>query len=69
MTILRRILSTISDALDMASDDWPVGRMAFGALVVLVAMTIYNWKFMLPFWLVIGGVVLFLHLSRPKDSL
>jgi len=64
-----RILSTFNDAFDMASHDYFAGRMVFGIIILLVGLTVYNWKFMLPFLLLIGSVILFLHLSRPKDSL
>jgi len=70
MTRLLRALSSLFASLDELWDtDWPWGRMAFAGILTLIFLTIVAWKFMVPFLLVIGAVVLFLHLSRPKDSL
>ncbi|HEY6969379.1 MAG TPA: hypothetical protein VJA94_09245 [Candidatus Angelobacter sp.] len=67
----RSTLSTLAAALAdlFSSSHWLWWRTIFAGIALLVALTFVFWKLMLPFWLVVGGVVLFLRLSRPKDSL
>ena len=70
---MRRFLRLISTALDqldnLESSDWPWGRMVFGGLFYLILLTVFNWRLMIPFWLLVVSVVLYLRYSRPKDSL
>jgi len=70
---MRKRLRPISKALDhldnLWSSDWPWGNLMFGGLTALIIFTVFAWRFMIPFWLLIGSVVLYLRYSRPKDSL
>jgi len=70
---MRRLLRLIATALDqldnLESLDWPWARMMFGGLFCLILLTVFNWRLMIPFWLLVVSVVLYLRYSRPKDSL
>ena len=44
-------------------------RMVFGGIAVAVFATIFAWKIMIPFWILVVLVAGYLRYSRGKDSL
>ena len=49
--------------------DWQMQRLVLGGAVALVVATFVAWRWMLPLWGLAAAVALYLHFSRPKDSL
>lgn len=49
--------------------DWQMQWLVLGGAVALAVATFIVWRWMLLLWGVAVAVVLFLRLSRPKDSL
>ncbi len=49
--------------------DPQIQQMVLGGVVVAVGLTVFVWRVMLPLWALAAAVVLYLHFSRPNDSL
>lgn len=49
--------------------DWQVQRLILAGLAASTAVTVLAWRWMVPFWGFVAAVVLYLHFSRPNDSL
>ena len=49
--------------------DWQMQRLVLGCAVAVVVGTFLAWRWMLPLWGLAAAFVLYLHFSRPKDSL
>ena len=52
-----------------SSLDWQMQRMVLGGAVAIVTTTVIAWRWMLPLWGLAAAVALYLHFSRPQDSL
>ena len=49
--------------------DWQIRRLVLAGAALMVAATVVAWRWMLPLWGLAAAVALYLHFSRPKDSL
>ena len=49
--------------------DWQIRRLVLAGAVLTVFATIVSWRWMLPLFGLALAFVLYLHFSRPKDSL
>ena len=52
-----------------SSLDWQMQRLVLGGAVAIVTATVLAWRWMLPLYGLAAAVTLYLHFSRPKDSL
>jgi len=48
--------------------DWQMRRLVLAGAGGLAVATFLAWRWMLPLWGLVASVVLYLRLSRPKDS-
>jgi hypothetical protein len=49
--------------------DWQIQGLVLGGAVTIMIATVVAWRWMLPLWGLAAAVALYLHFSRPKDSL
>lgn len=67
---MRSFLRTLSEFIDdVWFLDWPWRGLVVGGVAVVVFLLIVAWRVMIPVLLLAGSVALYLHYSRPKDSL
>ncbi len=52
-----------------SSLDWQIQRLVLAGAFAAVLATIVAWRWILPLWGFAVAVALYLHFSRPKDSL
>jgi hypothetical protein len=49
--------------------DWEIRGLVLAGVAFIAAATVIAWGWMLPLFVMAAAVALYLHLSRPKDSL
>ena len=49
--------------------DWQIQHLVLAGAALIAGATVIAWRWMLPLWGLATAVALYLHYSRPKDSL